>query len=64
MIISSIDVSVILMSIQRLFSNMDPAYADMVKMLTGTTAWIGGLTWFMWAREKKKNRHGVNSHVA
>jgi len=56
MIISSIDLSTLLLTIQDIFSGMNPAYADLLRIVVGTTAWIGGLTLFMWVREKKKNR--------
>jgi hypothetical protein len=36
------------------FVNMDPAYLDLVKIFAGSIGWIGGLTMFMWIREKKK----------
>ena len=33
---------------------MDPAYMDIVKIFAGSIGWIGGLTLYMWVREKKK----------
>ncbi len=36
------------------FSAIDPAYLDFVKIFAGTIGWIGGLTLFMWIREKQK----------
>ena len=41
---------------EHIFTGMNPAVADILRILTGTTAWIGGLTLFMWIREKKKRR--------
>jgi hypothetical protein len=36
------------------FVNMDPGYLDLVKIFAGCTGWIGGLTMYMWLRERKK----------
>ena len=38
----------------NLFVNMDPAYLDLVKIFAGCIGWIGGLSLFMWVRERKK----------
>jgi hypothetical protein len=34
---------------------INPAYLDVVKIFVGSIAWVGGLTFFMWWREKHKN---------
>jgi hypothetical protein len=34
---------------------INPAYLDLLKIFVGSIAWIGGLTLFMWRREKHKN---------
>jgi hypothetical protein len=34
---------------------VNPAYMDIVKILVGSIAWIGGLTGFMWWREKQRS---------
>lgn len=49
---------------QHLFTNMNPAVADILRILVGTTAWIGGLTLFMWIREKKKQRAAAEQKAA
>ena len=36
-------------------SAIDPAYIDILKIFAGSVGWIGGLTLFMWIREKQKN---------
>jgi C4-dicarboxylate transporter len=64
MIISAFDLATTLLTIQHFFAGMDPAYADLVKLLVGTTSWIGGLTLFMWVREKKKHRLVAAGHAA
>jgi len=40
--------------VQNLFSSMDPAYMDVLKIFAGSIGWIGSLTLFMWYREKRK----------
>ena len=40
--------------LRQLITGMDPAYLDIVKIFAGSIGWIGGLTLFMWIREKKK----------
>ncbi len=35
-------------------SHMNPVYLDLIKMFAGCIGWIGGLTLFMYMREKKK----------
>lgn len=42
------------LSIRDFYYTIDPAYMDIVKILAGSIGWIGGLTLFMWIREKKK----------
>jgi hypothetical protein len=37
-----------------LFMNIDPAYLDLVKIFAGSIGWIGGLTMFMWIRERRR----------
>jgi hypothetical protein len=37
------------------FFTIDPAYMDFFKIFAGSIGWIGGLTLFMWVREKQKN---------
>jgi hypothetical protein len=47
----------LLVQFVSLMSNMqdiNPAYIDLVKILTGSIAWIGGLTFYMWQRERRK----------
>ena len=36
------------------FSAIDPAYLDILKIFAGSIGWIGGLTLFVWIREKQK----------
>ena len=36
------------------FQDMNPAYLELVKIFVGSIGWIGGLTLFMWWREKNK----------
>ena len=38
----------------NLFINMDPAYMDLIKIFAGSIGWVGGLTLFMWFRERKR----------
>ena len=64
MIITSIDLSSTLLAFERLFAGMNPAYADLVKIFVGTFGWIGGLTLFMWLRDKHKHGHHSTSHTA
>jgi len=40
--------------IRDLVLNMDPAYMDLFKIFAGSIGWIGGLTLYMWIREKRK----------
>jgi hypothetical protein len=37
-----------------LLSNAEPGYADVFRIIIGSSAWIGGLAYFMWRRDKKK----------
>ena len=32
--------------------DINPAYLDLVKIFAGSIAWIGGLTFYMWRRER------------
>ncbi|HTQ66266.1 MAG TPA: hypothetical protein VMI12_15820 [Puia sp.] len=41
--------------IQHYFAMMDQSYLDILKIFIGSIGWIGGLTLYMWRREKKKN---------
>jgi hypothetical protein len=34
--------------------DINPAYMDVVKIFAGSIAWIGGLTLYMWQRERRK----------
>ena len=40
--------------LSSLISNLDPAYFDILKIFAGCIGWIGGLTLFVWWKEKKK----------
>jgi hypothetical protein len=44
-----------LSSVKYLTANLDPAYLDIIKIFAGSTGWIGGLTLFMWFKEKRKH---------
>jgi len=46
-------------SIKSLPAN-SPAYLDILKVLVGSTAWIGGLVGYMYWREKKMKTASVN----
>jgi NADH:ubiquinone oxidoreductase subunit 6 (subunit J) len=41
--------------IQTFIYSIDPSFLDIVKIFAGSIGWIGGLTLFMWRREKQKN---------
>jgi hypothetical protein len=44
-------------SLASMMSNIheiNPAYLDLAKIIVGSVGWIGGLTLFMWFREKRK----------
>ena len=46
----------ILLSLMSFFKNLpdnNPAYLDILKLLVGSTLWIGGLVGFMYRREMK-----------
>ena len=38
---------------------INPAYLDIVKIFAGAFLWIGGLTAYMWWREKNKHTEQV-----
>lgn len=42
------------MQVQQFFTAMDPAYLDLIKIFTGCIGWIGGLTLFVWWKERHK----------
>ncbi len=42
------------LSIRDFYFTIDPAYMDIVKIFAGSIGWVGGLTLYMWIREKKK----------
>jgi hypothetical protein len=41
-------------SMMNNMKDINPAYLDLVKIFTGSIAWIGGLTFYMWRRERLK----------
>ena len=41
-------------SIMSNMKDINPAYMDVVKIFAGSIAWIGGLTLYMWQRERRK----------
>ena len=43
-----------LSSAKYLITSLDPAYLDIIKIFAGSIGWIGGLTTFMWYKEKRK----------
>ncbi len=49
-----------LSSARYLITNMDPAYVDLMKIFAGSVGWIGGLTLFMWFKEKRKNAVAIS----
>jgi hypothetical protein len=44
----------LLVKIQDFFTHLDGPYIDLFKILAGCIGWIGGLTLFMWWKEKKQ----------
>jgi len=42
------------LQVQQFFSEIDPAYIDIIKIFAGSIGWIGSLTIFMWWKEKRK----------
>lgn len=44
-----------LSQLQHFFSNIPPGYLDIIKIFAGSIGWVGGLTLFMWMREKRKH---------
>ena len=49
------DLGFFFMQVQHFFSSMDPAYMDILKIFAGSIGWIGGLTIYMWLKEKRRN---------
>jgi len=38
------------------FTHIDSAYLEFLKIITGSLGWVGGLTLFMWMKERNKKR--------
>jgi hypothetical protein len=49
------DLGLLSMQVLHFFSSMDPAYMDILKIFAGSIGWVGGLTIYMWLREKRRN---------
>jgi|GEM_PF-5746350 hypothetical protein len=43
-----------IVEIKQLNQSADPAYLDVVKMVVGITGWVGGLTLYMWIRDRRR----------
>ena len=39
---------------ENYFRDFGPAAAEILKIVLTTSLWIGGLTYFMWKREKRR----------
>jgi hypothetical protein len=46
----------VLSYIFNFFLNMDSAYLDIVKIFAGSIGWIGGLSFFMWWKDRNKKK--------
>ena len=49
------DLGLFFMQAEHFFTSMDPAYIDILKIFAGSIGWVGGLTIYMWLREKRRN---------
>jgi hypothetical protein len=50
-----------LISFVKSLPENNPAYMDILKLMAGSVAWIGGLTTFMYLRAKKLKTAVINN---